>query len=123
MFRAPASPMSFFSLLKGCRATRRTDLTAMASQILQDGYGSCAAQTAPMSRSHDVYLSPSADPALLAAHRDTVAAASLAEDNERYFALLKSTTITSSRPRTAEEVNFENLTPLFPDERYQMERG
>ncbi|HJU27210.1 MAG TPA: transcription termination factor Rho, partial [Rhodanobacteraceae bacterium] len=46
------------------------------------------------------------------------------KDNERYFALLKVDTINFEAPEASrKKVNFENLTPLFPDERYKMERG
>jgi transcription termination factor Rho len=46
------------------------------------------------------------------------------KDGERYFALLKVDEINFSEPNSKKhKVLFENLTPLFPDERMVLERG
>ena len=46
------------------------------------------------------------------------------KDGERYFALLKVDEINLSEPNAKKhQILFENLTPLFPDERYNLERG
>src|SRR3546814_17461194 len=46
------------------------------------------------------------------------------KDNERYFALLKVDTINFEPPEVSKrKVSFENLTPLFADKQYKMERG
>ena len=46
------------------------------------------------------------------------------KDGERYFALLKVDEINSSEANNkTNKVLFENLTPLFPDDRLQLERG
>ncbi|MSP43557.1 MAG: transcription termination factor Rho, partial [Alphaproteobacteria bacterium] len=46
------------------------------------------------------------------------------KDGERYFALLKVNTINFEDPeRTRQKVHFDNLTPLYPDERLNMEMG
>ena len=44
------------------------------------------------------------------------------KDGERYFALLKVNTINFEDPEKARhKVHFDNLTPLYPDERIEME--
>jgi transcription termination factor Rho len=43
------------------------------------------------------------------------------KDGERYFALLKVNTSTSTRPSGAHRINFDNLTPLYPDEKLKLE--
>src|SRR5690606_8876433 len=44
------------------------------------------------------------------------------KDGERYFALLKVSTINFEEPEKARhKIHFDNLTPLYPDERFRME--
>src|SRR6266478_3250792 len=44
------------------------------------------------------------------------------KEGERYFALLKVNTINFEDPeKSRHKVNFDNLTPLYPDERLKME--
>lgn len=44
------------------------------------------------------------------------------KDSERYFALLKVEKVNFENPETArEKILFDNLTPLYPDERFQLE--
>jgi transcription termination factor Rho len=46
------------------------------------------------------------------------------KDNEKYFALLEVETINGLAPEEAKDrVNFEKLTPLFPEERFRLESG
>ena len=46
------------------------------------------------------------------------------KDSERYFALLKVEEINYESPDAAKrKILFENLTPLFPDERLTLEKG
>ena len=43
-------------------------------------------------------------------------------DGERYFALLKVNTINFESPdNVRHRINFDNLTPLYPDEKLQLE--
>ena len=45
-------------------------------------------------------------------------------EQERYFALVKVDTINDNEPsKTQEKIAFENLTPLFPDDRFRLETG
>ena len=73
----------------------------------------------------DVYISPSQIRRFTLRTGDSIAGRVRSpKDNERYFALLKVDTINYEPPEASrKKVNFENLTPLFPNERYQMERG
>ena len=44
------------------------------------------------------------------------------KDGERYFALLKVNTINFDEPeKVRHRINFDNLTPLYPDERLKLE--
>src|SRR4029434_8795003 len=46
------------------------------------------------------------------------------KDGERYFALLKVNTLNFEDPEKAKhKINFDNLTPLYPDERLKMEHN
>nr|ADI17691.1 transcription termination factor [uncultured gamma proteobacterium HF0130_23I23] len=45
-------------------------------------------------------------------------------EQERYFALVQVETINDNEPsKTQEKIAFENLTPLFPDNRFRLETG
>ncbi|MFX6823228.1 transcription termination factor Rho, partial [Acinetobacter baumannii] len=44
------------------------------------------------------------------------------KDGERYFALLKVNTINFESPEASRhKVHFDNLTPLYPDQRFNLE--
>src|SRR5262249_3425430 len=44
------------------------------------------------------------------------------KDGERYFAMLKVTKINLEDPEAAQQkANFDNLTPLYPDKKFQMD--
>jgi transcription termination factor Rho len=63
----------------------------------------------------DIYVSPSQIRRFNLRTGDTSRARSAPpKDGERYFALLKVDTSTSSRRKPKNKVLFENLTPLFP---------
>ena len=45
-------------------------------------------------------------------------------EQERYFALVQVESINDNEPsKTQEKIAFENLTPLFPDDRFRLETG
>ena len=95
-------------------------------EILQDGYGFLRAPDSSYSAGpDDIYVSPSQIRRFSLRTGDTIAGRiRTPKDNERYFALLKVDTINYEAPEVSKKkVNFENLTPLFPDSRFQMERG
>jgi transcription termination factor Rho len=95
-------------------------------EILQDGYGFLRSpDSSYVAGPDDVYISPSQIRRFTLRTGDSIAGRVRSpKDNERYFALLKVDTINYEPPEASrKKVNFENLTPLFPNERYQMERG
>ena len=95
-------------------------------EILQDGYGFLRSpDSSYVAGPDDVYLSPSQIRRFNMRTGDTIAGRVRApRDNERYFALIKVDTINFEPPEASKKkVNFENLTPLFPDEHFKMERG
>jgi transcription termination factor Rho len=95
-------------------------------EILQDGYGFLRSpDSSYVAGPDDIYISPSQIRRFNLRTGDSIAGRVRSpKDNERYFALLKVDTINYEAPEASKKkVNFENLTPLFPDERYKMERG
>jgi transcription termination factor Rho len=64
-----------------------------------------------------------ADPALGLRTGDTIEGHIRSpKEGERYFALLKVNTLNFEDPeKSKHKVNFDNLTPLFPDERFRLE--
>ena len=93
-------------------------------EILQDGFGFLRSSDANyLSGPDDIYISPSQIRRFSLRTGDTVEGHIRSpKDGERYFALLKVNTINFSDPETAQHtVHFDNLTPLYPDERLNME--
>jgi transcription termination factor Rho len=115
-----------FQLLR--HAARRGDhiYAEGVLEIMSDGYGFLRGpDSSYLAGPDDVYISPSQIRRFALRTGDTVAGRIRPpKDNERYFALLKVDTINYEAPEVSKrKVNFENLTPLFADERYVMERG
>src|SRR5208282_955689 len=71
----------------------------------------------------DIYVSPSQVRRFGLRTGDTVEGQIRApKDGERYFALLKVDTVNFENPDSVRHrINFDNLTPLYPDERLKME--
>ena len=93
-------------------------------EVLQDGFGflrSAAANYLP--GPDDIYVSPEMLRQYSLRTGDTVEGVIRAPgENERYFALTKVTKINFEDPEKARhKVAFDNLTPLYPDERLKME--
>ncbi|HZP11832.1 MAG TPA: transcription termination factor Rho [Nevskiaceae bacterium] len=115
-----------FSLLKAAARRGEQIYGDGVLEILQDGYGFLrGSDSSYVAGPDDIYVSPSQIRRFSLRTGDSVAGRVRSpKDNERYFALLKVDTINFEPPEASKKkVNFENLTPLFPDERYQMERG
>src|SRR6202522_684580 len=76
-----------------------------------------------LSRPDDIYVSPSQVRRFRLRTGDSVEGQIRApKDGERYFALLKLNTINFEPPDAVRHrINFDNLTPLYPDERLKME--
>jgi len=93
-------------------------------EILPDGYGFLRSQDYNyMPGPDDVYISPSQIKRFNLKTGVTVAGQIRPpKDNERFFALLKVETVNGQSPEKAKEVlRFDNLTPLYPDERIDLE--
>ena len=95
-------------------------------EILQDGFGFLRSSDASyLAGPDDIYVSPSQIRRFNLRTGDTIAGKIRPpKDGERYFALLKVDEINFDKPENSKhKILFENLTPLFPDERIVLEAG
>lgn len=93
-------------------------------EVLQDGFGFLRSPQANyLAGPDDIYVSPSQVRRFGLRTGDTVQGQIRSpKDGERYFALLKVKTINFGDPEEVRHrINFDNLTPLYPDQRLQME--
>ena len=93
-------------------------------EVLQDGFGFLRSPEANyLPGPDDIYVSPSQIRRFALKTGDTVEGQIRSpKDNERYFALLKVSKINFEEPETARHrVTFENLTPLYPEEKLNLE--
>ncbi|MDP7389278.1 MAG: transcription termination factor Rho [Pseudomonadales bacterium] len=95
-------------------------------EILQDGFGFLRSpDSSYLAGPDDIYVSPSQVRRFNLRTGDSIAGKIRPpKDGERYFALLKVDEINFSETNNkTHKVLFENLTPLFPNDRLQLERG
>jgi transcription termination factor Rho len=95
-------------------------------EILPDGYGFLrSADASYLAGPDDVYISPSQIRRFNLRTGDHIAGRIRSpKDGERYVALHIVDTINGEPPEASKgKVLFENLTPLFPRERFRLERG
>jgi transcription termination factor Rho len=93
-------------------------------EVLQDGFGFLRSPDANyLPGPDDIYVSPSQIRRFSLRTGDTVEGHIRSpKEGERYFALLKVNRINFEEPEKAKhKVHFDNLTPLYPDERFRME--
>jgi len=93
-------------------------------EILQDGFGFLRSPEANyLPGPDDIYVSPSQVRRFGLRTGDTVEGQIRSpKDGERYFALLKVNTINFEPPENVRHrINFDNLTPLYPDEKLKLE--
>ena len=93
-------------------------------ELLQDGFGFLrSAQANYLPGPDDIYISPSQIRKFSLKTGDTVEGPIRGpKDGERYFALLKVNQVNFEDPEEIRhKIHFDNLTPLYPDERLNME--
>ncbi|TCS64861.1 transcription termination factor Rho [Varunaivibrio sulfuroxidans] len=93
-------------------------------EVLQDGFGFLRSPEANyLPGPDDIYVSPSQVRRFGLRTGDTVEGEIRSpKDGERYFALLKVNDINFEEPtKVRHRINFDNLTPLYPDERLNLE--
>src|SRR4026208_2410129 len=113
-----------FAILKQLAPQEGTISGEGGVELLSDGFGFLRAPepTSP-SAPHAISVSPSQTRRFGLRTGDTVEGHIRSpKEGERYFALLKVNTINFEDPEKARhKINFDNLTPLYPDERLKME--
>lgn len=93
-------------------------------EVLQEGFGFLRSPEANyLPGPDDIYVSPSQIKRFGLRSGDTVSGLTRApKKGERYFALLRVQEINFNAPEKAKHrVNFDNLTPLFPEQRFNLE--
>ena len=140
--QSPAELLAFAEELdiENCNAMRKQDmmfsiLKQLASQgvpiagagvleVLQDGFGFLRSpEENYLPGPDDIYVSPSQVRRFGLRTGDIVEGEIRApKDSERYFALLKVNTINGEAPeKIRHRINFDNLTPLYPDRKIKLE--
>jgi transcription termination factor Rho len=113
-----------FAILKEL-AAREVDITGEGVvEVLPDGFGFLRSPDANyLPGPDDIYVSPSQIRRFSLRTGDTIEGQIRSpKEGERYFALLKVNTINFEDPeKVRHKVNFDNLTPLYPDERIRLE--
>lgn len=95
-------------------------------EILQDGFGFLrSSDSSYLAGPDDIYVSPSQIRRFNMRKGDFLAGKIRPpKDGERYFALLKVNEVNGEAPeKSKSKILFENLTPLFPTERFVLEQG
>jgi transcription termination factor Rho len=140
--RSPSELLAFAEELgiENCAAMRKQDmmfaiLKQLAEQgvpingsgvleVLQDGFGFLRSpEENYLPGPDDIYFSPSQVKRFGLRTGDTIEGEIRApKDNERYFALVKVNSINHESPdKLRHRINFDNLTPLYPDRKIKLE--
>jgi transcription termination factor Rho len=113
-----------FAILKKQAENGETITGEGVVEVLSDGFGFMRSPLANyLAGPDDIYISPSQIRRFSLRTGDTVAGEIRApKDGERYFALLKVNTINYDDPdQIRHRINFDNLTPLYPERRIKLE--
>lgn len=113
-----------FAVLKAHTESNGTIYAYGSLEILPDGYGFLRSpQNSYLSGPDDIYISPSQIRLFNLKTGDTVyGQIRPPKEGERFFAMLRVETVNFDHPSVAQtRIPFDNLTPLYPDERLDME--
>ena len=113
-----------FAILKQLAASDTDIIGEGVIEVLQDGFGFLRSPDANyLAGPDDIYVSPAQIRRFSLRTGDTVEGQIRSpRDGERYFALLKLNAINFEDPDKARhKVHFDNLTPLYPDQRLRLE--
>jgi len=113
-----------FAILKNFAARGVEIIGEGVVEVLQDGFGFLRSPDANyLPGPDDIYVSPSQIRKFAVKTGDTVEGQIRGpKDGERYFALLKVNTVNFEDPeKVRHKVHFDNLTPLYPEQRLEME--
>lgn len=115
-----------FSILKAHAKKGEDIYGGGVLEILQDGFGFLRSEDSSyLAGPDDIYVSPSQIRRFSMRTGDTITGKIRPpKDNERYFALLKIDEINYDKPENSRnKILFENFTPLFANERFNLEKG
>jgi len=115
-----------FSLLQAQTAKNGLIYGEGVLEILPDGFGFLRAPDySYLPGPDDIYISPSQIRRFNLRTGDTVSGQIRPpKDTERYFAMLKVEAVNFENPEGArEKILFDNLTPMYPEERIKLETG
>ena len=113
-----------FSILKALAENGTQIMGAGTIEVLSDGFGFLRSpESNYLAGPDDIYVSPNQVRKFGMRTGDTVEGEIRApKDGERYFALTRLIAINFDDPdQVRHRVNFDNLTPLYPDERLRLE--
>jgi transcription termination factor Rho len=113
-----------FAILKKLAAQDVEIIGEGVVEVLQDGFGFLRSANANyLPGPDDIYISPSQIRRFSLKTGDTVEGPIRSpKEGERYFALLKVNSINFEDPeKIRHKIHFDNLTPLYPNERLRME--
>ncbi|MDR2464209.1 MAG: transcription termination factor Rho [Holosporales bacterium] len=113
-----------FAILKKMSESGETILGEGVLDVLPDGFGFLRSTEANyLPYADDIYVSPNCIKKFGLRTGDTIVGeVSTPRDNERYFGILKITKVNFDEPSKAfHRINFDNLTPLYPTEKLQLE--
>jgi transcription termination factor Rho len=113
-----------FAILKNLAARNVEIIGEGVIEVMLDGFGFLRSADANyLAGPNDIYVSNNQIRKFALRTGDTVEGPVRGpKDGERYFALVKANTVNFEDPEKAKhKINFDNLTPLYPDQRLEME--